>query len=204
MLFPKNSVFEYTPPTPPNLRFRLAGSPTGSSSVRWSHLPLPTSRLLENWFKGTQYVQQIRIARDWSDVDRFFGRVLLVQWHGLQHRIRHESLLPLQQRLLTCRCRIHSLDRSTLSRGYEPDGIRSRDLYSAGVCPESDCNSDSGRSDLSAGHGSCEQPADVLIASRIRSRMDCRKAGVESVFRLGKQSLREDSCVFLQTADAEG
>ena len=103
-------------PAPTDFRLWLGGSPTGTSIVRRSHLPLPTSCLLEIWFKGTLYVQEVRVGNYGFDVGRFIGRMLheprVYCWLSNGRR----RLFSLQQRVLTCWCRLRSTRCTTLPR----------------------------------------------------------------------------------------
>jgi hypothetical protein len=58
--------------------------------------PLHISRLLENWFKGTLYVQQIRIGCYGIDADVLVGWLLLPGWLRLGQRLPQHGMSTLQ------------------------------------------------------------------------------------------------------------
>ena len=149
---------------------RATGSPT---VVRQSadHISPPTSRLLENWFKGTLYVQQICIGHGRS-ADNVVGRLLLSRWCRLRCRLWCQSLCTMQQRMFATRGRwvLPATNWRTLPRGYQPGGVLTRGLYSIGIRPHDDrldARCDQRSSDLQHGFGdSDEYVADIQLLNQ--------------------------------------
>ena len=129
-------------PAPTDFRLWLGGSPTGTSIVRRSHLPLPTSCLLKIWFQGTLYVQQVRIGNYGFDVGRVIGRLLheprIYRWlpYGWW-------LLSVQQWLLTCWRWLRPSRCTTLPGRHEPDRFRASRIYPVGLRSAADRSSSS-------------------------------------------------------------